>query len=418
MKMAGSFMGQAARLSIGNPEQGSDLAAFGQGAGWSTLCEPIRNPQNPSGGVDSMPYSLVRFLGLFLVLLCIPAMAADRSAPQASAIAVNLSTTLPTQGSHIRQFAFDGDADTFFESARDAAHDDHFTLVFEKPVLVKSITAQTGEPQGSNALEKGVLEVSEDGKTFHKLADFKKGRVDARVRGKEPLAALQITVAKDQKHPLAIREIVIESEPGVAIFQYPVEFIVDVTGSSEMPDSHEMKEWADHTASICEKAYPMISEELKSDGFRPPSLVTMSLNDRYKGVAATGGTHITGSIKYFQNHLSDVGAMVHETVHVVQQYHSRNNPGWLVEGVADYVRFFMFEPGKLGPINPERAHYNGSYRVTAAFLAYLTEKYDKDTVPKLNRIMRAGQYQEDVFKQLTGKTVQELDEEWRSTLSR
>lgn len=48
--------------------------------------------------------------------------------------------------------------------------------------------------------------------------------------------------------------------------------------------------------------------------------------------------------------------------------------------------------GKPRPLKPERARYNGSYRVTAAFLAYLTEKYDKDIVRKLNRMMREGEY--------------------------
>jgi hypothetical protein len=87
-----------------------------------------------------------------------------------------------------------------------------------------------------------------------------------------------------------------------------------------------------------------------------------------------------------------------------------------VEGVADYVRFFKYEPGKIGPINANRAHYNSSYRVTAAFLAYVTETYDKQLVIKLNKLMREGQYKEDVFKELTGKTLPELDDEWRATL--
>ena len=43
--------------------------------------------------------------------------------------------------------------------------------------------------------------------------------------------------------------------------------------------------------------------------------------------------------------------MIHETCHVVQRYRGRGNPGWLVEGVADYVRFFVYEPGKAGPVN-------------------------------------------------------------------
>jgi hypothetical protein len=108
--------------------------------------------------------------------------------------------------------------------------------------------------------------------------------------------------------------------------------------------------------------------------------------------------------------------MVHETAHVVQNYRTRNNPGWLVEGIADYVRFFKYEPGKLGRISPNRARYNGSYRVTAAFLAYVADKYDKELVRKLNQTMREGEYKEEVWKTLTGKTVQELDEEWRASL--
>jgi hypothetical protein len=179
-----------------------------------------------------------------------------------------------------------------------------------------------------------------------------------------------------------------------------------------------MKEWGEKVVRICEGAYPMINDELKSDGFKPATQITMTLKKDYRGVAATGGSRITGSAKFFQDHPDDVGAMVHETVHVVQRYRTRNNPGWLVEGIADYVRFFKFEPGKIGRINPDRAKYNGSYRVTAAFLNYATEKYDKELVKKLNKAMRDGEYKEDLWKEYTKKTVQELDEEWRASLKK
>ena len=82
-----------------------------------------------------------------------------------------------------------------------------------------------------------------------------------------------------------------------------------------------------------------------------------------------------------------VGAMVHETVHCVQNYRGRGLPGWLVEGIADYVRFWKYEPGKAGRLTPERARYDGSYRVTAAFLAYVSDKYDPKLVTKLNAEM-------------------------------
>jgi carboxypeptidase Q len=193
---------------------------------------------------------------------------------------------------------------------------------------------------------------------------------------------------------------------------YPVEFAVDVS------DAPEMKEWAEMVARICERQYPLICEALKSEGYKPPQRVRLVLKSSYRGVAEVSGDRITGSVKYFKAHPDDVGAIVHETVHVVQGYRTGGNPVWLVEGIADYIRFFQYEPGKLGDLNPERVHFNGSYRVTAAFLDYLTEKYDKAIVNKLNKVMRAGEYKEEVFKQLTGKTVQELDTEWRASLRR
>ena len=76
--------------------------------------------------------------------------------------------------------------------------------------------------------------------------------------------------------------------------------------------------------------------------------------------------------------------MVHEAAHVVQSYRGHGNPGWLVEGVADYVRFFKYEPENLGRIDPDRARYDASYRVSAAFLAYLADRYDPELVRSVN----------------------------------
>ena len=253
---------------------------------------------------------------------------------------------------------------------RAAASSDHFTFVFDEPVKAKSIAVVTGRTDGSDALDEGKLEVSSDAKTFHELAQFADGKAKA-TPGDEAIKAVRIQPAANIKHALAIRELTIESDPPVAKFSYPVEFNIDVA------DEPKMKDWAENAAKICAREYPMINEQLKSDGYKPPTVVTLAMKSDYRGVAFASGSRITGSVKYFQDHPNDVGAMVHETVHVVQHYNGRGNPGWLVEGVSDYIRFFKFEPGKIGRINPERAHYNGSYRVTAAFLAYITDKYDK-----------------------------------------
>ena len=47
----------------------------------------------------------------------------------------------------------------------------------------------------------------------------------------------------------------------------------------------------------------------------------------------------------------------------------------------------------------------------------MTEKHDKDLVRKLNAAMREGKYKEEIWKELTGKTVEELGQEWKRSLA-
>ena len=342
---------------------------------------------------------------LLALSFSLPLLAAPETKP---AIAATIETTLTTKGEHIRQFAFDGEDKTYFASDKNATQEDHFTLVLDKPVAIRSLLVRTGRPDGDDKLDAGSLQVSEDGKSFEEIAKFIGGTAEAKLKGRK-IQVIRIKPAQDLKYPLAIREIVVDSDPAVVVFKYPVEFIVDVR------EAPEMKEWADKVARVCERQYAMINEELREDRYLPPNRVPMRLKVM-NGVAYTSGVQITGSVAFFKQHPNDIGAMVHETVHVVQNYRVPDNPGWLVEGIADYIRFFKYEPGKLGRISPRRARYDGSYRVTAAFLAYLTEKYDKQIVRKLNKLMRDGEYKKEVFQKLTGKTLEELGEEWRATL--
>jgi hypothetical protein len=45
----------------------------------------------------------------------------------------------------------------------------------------------------------------------------------------------------------------------------------------------------------------------------------------------------------------------------------------------------------------------------------VTGKYDKEIVRKLNVAAREGKYREELWKEWTGKTVQELGDEWKKT---
>jgi hypothetical protein len=89
----------------------------------------------------------------------------------------------------------------------------------------------------------------------------------------------------------------------------------------------------------------------------------------------------------------------------------------MVEGLADYIRWFLYEPEDKRPRpNPARAKYTDSYRTTAAFLAYVTQTHDKEIIKKFNTAMREGKYSEDLWKQYTGKTVDELWADYVETL--
>jgi hypothetical protein len=334
--------------------------------------------------------------------------AAAHAAPP---VAATVETTLTSADGQIRMLAFDGDPGSYFASKQNPGPGDHFTLVFGKPVAVSAVVATTGRPEGGDRLDAGTLAVSADGKTFEPLARFTDGVARARPAGRQ-VRAVRVQPAGALKHPLILREIAIESDPPVAVFKYPVEFVADATAAPQM------KDWLDKVARVCEQQYPMICEELKSDGFKPPRRVTLTLDKDDDGVAATSGSHITAAVRYFTAHPDDVGAMVHETAHVVQDYGDRDNPGWLVEGIADYIRFFKYEPGKVGRISPSRARYEAGYRESAAFLAYVADKYDKELVRKINALLRAGKYRDEVFKELTGKTVGELGAEWKASLRR
>ena len=186
----------------------------------------------------------------------------------------------------------------------------------------------------------------------------------------------------------------------------------------------DLKEWVETKLKpVCVDWYPKIVAMLPSEGYEAPKRFTILFTSEYRGVAAAAGSRIVCSTDWFRKELDReaVGAVVHEMVHVVQQYGrargGSRNPGWLVEGVADYIRWFLYEPESARPKpRPDRANYNDSYRTTGHFLDYLTKKYDKEIVKKLNAAMREGKFTDEVWKEITGKTAEELGQEWKQSL--
>lgn len=200
--------------------------------------------------------------------------------------------------------------------------------------------------------------------------------------------------------------------------------------TTETPD---LTEWAhEELAPVVKEWYPRLVEMLPGDSYEAPTKVSITFSASMRGVAATGGTRVRCAANWFRRELQGEakGAVVHELVHVVQNYGwgRRNNPdatrtpGWLVEGICDYIRWFLYEPQTHGADitarNIERASYDASYRITGNFLNWATETYDKDIVRKLNAAARAGGYSEELWTELTGHTVQELGAEWKAAMQK
>lgn len=166
------------------------------------------------------------------------------------------------------------------------------------------------------------------------------------------------------------------------------------------------------------KVYPLLKKEYNDTA---ATEVNFEIDTAYKGVAATGGGRIVYNPAYFRKKPGDVDVVTHEVMHVVQNYGSgrrsggTRGPGWLTEGIADYVRykFGVDNPGAgwtLTEFKPTQS-YTNSYRITARFLAWLENHGSKGLVKKLDANLRAHTYTAEIWQKETGKT---LDEQWKA----
>lgn len=209
-------------------------------------------------------------------------------------------------------------------------------------------------------------------------------------------------------------------------------YTLDVT---EAPD---LKEWcAVNLIPVLDEWYPKIIEMLPVEGITAAEHITFTLKDstelpgHLRGVPAyASGNSVVFNTRFMREQASGeaVGAGVHEVVHVVQFGGTRDGnranrqrgqgrpPTWVTEGVADYIRWFLYEPQSKGAEiterNVRRAKYDDSYRVTANFFDWVIKNHEKDLMRKLNVATHDG-YSEDLWKEWTGKTVQELGAEWK-----
>ena len=144
--------------------------------------------------------------------------------------------------------------------------------------------------------------------------------------------------------------------------------------------------------------------------------VIFVVDPAYKGVAATNNGLVRFNPEWFVKHPKDIDVVTHEVMHIVQAYHGNHAPGWLTEGIADYVRATLGVDnegaGWTLPAYLPKQNYTDAYRVTARFLIWAEKNHDKKLVQQLDAALRNGTYQPEIWKKLTGQSVDELWKEY------
>jgi hypothetical protein len=190
----------------------------------------------------------------------------------------------------------------------------------------------------------------------------------------------------------------------------------------------DLTEWSEtEMMPVVREWYPKIVEMLPSPGYRAPDSVLIEFRDDMGGTPAyAAGNRVALNVGWYRGQLQREakGAVVHELVHTVQNYwraRARNRnaaptPGWIVEGIADYVRWFLYEPESKGAEitrrNLGQARYDASYRISANFLDWVIRTHDEKLLQKLNEAAREGRYDEALWKEWTGKPLAELGADW------
>jgi hypothetical protein len=168
--------------------------------------------------------------------------------------------------------------------------------------------------------------------------------------------------------------------------------------------------WSLKAKKLAEDWFPKIQKILGATNKDPK--VTLSF-ERYDGIAGTAGDHIAFNVGWIEKHPDDYGMVIHELVHVVEAY-PKYDPSWLIEGFADYIRYFVFEPERhVVKVDPKRANYKNGYGDAAAFVDYL-EKKNPGFIKKAHQAMRDGSYKDANWIDWTGKSV---DDNWKDFIA-
>lgn len=175
---------------------------------------------------------------------------------------------------------------------------------------------------------------------------------------------------------------------------------------SEVP---ELSDWGQQAKELAAQWYPRINHLIPTKGFEPAQNIQIRIQKSNRGIADTSGNRIRISSGWVEKHPEDIGLVFHELVHVIQGYPD-GQQSWLTEGIADYLRWAIYEakPQEWFSVPDQSDGYRQGYRVCAGFLLWLESDRAPGVVKKLNTALRRDQYSDLLFEEYTDQTLENL----------
>jgi hypothetical protein len=328
-----------------------------------------------------------------------------------------IESTIAGLKAHDLDAVADGNPDTWFQGYRPPVQNDFVSVTLGKPQALTSARGVTGLADGRYRLDSGVLELSKDGKDFTVSVPLVNG--EAKWTGKiGPVKSVRVRATADGTNAMAVREIEL-------IDDVLTKVTVAIPGQSSLgalkarcdfsqvpPDrAVRLRDELDDVAGWFFAYYPKIVGMIDA----PTNGLARELNVRFRNDLKPGvpgyasGSTMTLSIAHIFRDPADVrGMFIHELTHVAQSYNGGNNPGWLVEGIPEAVRYSLSDPDDpwrraVDAIDPARLDYHNAYRDTARFLLWIQTQNNPGLLAKLNRAMKSKTYEDKVWTALTGK---------------
>ena len=330
-----------------------------------------------------------------------------------------ITTTYPTKEKHPLALITDGKLDTYFQTTGDSKSGDTIQLSFPTPLPAgKTIRVHTGSVPSDDFLSKITLESSPDQQNWTAITTQRGSVLSATIP--ENTNHIRLRATADSSKKLAVREIKITTAPSPVLIQKGKASYqgktYNLTIAANLQGHLDLKPRFKEMATLYFKVWPKLVSMMDSpidDTFRDVDIY-FKANIPYPAYA--NQNHIVISADHLQKNKEDtIGVFIHELTHVIQHYPTYN-PSWFVEGSADYTRYKLNPSDAWATRHAANINHDkplGHYWDTAAFLFYLEDTYNKEIMKPVSIAVRNNTYQETIWKDLTGKGLNQLTEDYK-----